>query len=277
MDDYTAVVEQFKGVLTTLNRLCEHIQEKLTEYPIWIDNEQGAFVTNRRKAVQALQYLTFVSGLQPNETYACPGVVGSTKQTLALIDRVNQAKDDFKAISHTYLDKQPMCPNKTKLIRRILTLSGYSRISLKHAYRHLTYLSYHPRRIAWTRAKSGSYVIINRQKAQELLYKIGKGKHIDVQLDKLNHLKKNEKLVIFHEIKHGWYVNVASFKNREGLSAMQKIRCALPIFYLHNEKLSPPEVCFSTKINRDIKSHRVNKKIQDIPFLNSINAYRYMM
>lgn len=277
IDDYREVVKQFEAVLAALDKLCKHIEEKLIKYPIWVNNEQGGFIANRTKAIEALQYLTFVSGLQANETYTCPGVVGATKQTVSLIERVNQAKDDFKSASQAYLAKQPMCPNHTKLIRRILTLSGYPRISLKHAYRHLTCLSYHPRRIAWTRAKSGSHVIINRLKAQELLLKAGQGKHIDVQLDKLKQLRKGERLVIFHEIKHGWYVNVSNFKSRAGHTLTKKIRCALPIFYLHNENLPTPEVCFSSKMHRDTKSHRVDKKIQDIPFLDSINAYRYVL
>lgn len=214
-------------------------------------------------------------GVTPQETFTCPGAIGATKQTFALVKAVNQAKDKFTAVVHTFIAKQPANPIPTRKMRQLLALSGYPSIMMRQVYRHLTFVDYHPPRIGWTKAKSGSHVVISKGKARELLLRVGEGKHIEVQLAKLSQLEKREKLVIFHEINQCWIANVASIKDREGHSTTQKIRSALPIFYLHNEKLPPPEVCFSSKIKQNTKSHRLDKKIQDMPFLNSINAYRY--
>lgn len=276
IDDYQTIVQQFETVLKTLDKLGVHIQSKLIHYPVWVDSGKSGFISNREKLVQALMNFKLPSGVTPQETYTCPGAVGATKQTLELVVKVNQAKDAFKSAVQDFLAKQPANPYPTRKVRRILALSGYPAVMLKQVYRHLAFIDYHPRRIGWTRAKSGSHVVISQQKARELLLKAEKGRHIDIQLAKLSQLKQREKLVIFHEIKQSWIANVASFKNREGRSAMQKIRCALPVFYLHNGKSPLPEICFSSKINRNTKTHRLDKKIQDKPFLNSINAYLYI-
>lgn len=277
IDEYQAIVKHFEAVLKAVDKLCHHIHSELGSYPLWVDNGKGRFTSNRAALTSALNNFKQPMGVTPQETFTCPGAIGATKQTFALVKAVNQAKDKFTAVVHAFIAKQPANPIPTRKVRQILALAGYPSIMMRQVYRHLVFVDYHPRRIGWTRAKSGSHVVISQGKARELLLRAGEGKHIEVQLAKLSQLRAGEKLVIFHEIKQGWIANVASFKNREGHSTTQKIRTALPIIYLHNEKLPSPEVCFSSKVNRDAKSHRLDKKIQDTPFLSSINAYRYMI
>lgn len=277
IDDYQTIVLHFEAVLAALDKICGHIQSQLKDYPIWVDNGKGVFISDRQKVVNALCYFKSAPGASPQETYSCPGAIGATKQTASLIKQVNQAKDQFKAIVQDFLPKQPANPYPTRIIHRVLALNGYSNVRLKHVYRHFVFIDYHPRRLAWTRSKSGSYKVIKPGAARKLLAKVGEGKHIAIQLAKLNQLKPSEKLVIYRPIKPLWEVNIASPKKRERHSTMQKVRCALPVFYLHHEKLSTPEVCFSSKANRNAKTHRLDKKIQDKPFLNSIHAYRYVV
>lgn len=277
IDEYQAIVKQFEAVLKAVDKLGHHIQRELGVYPLWVASDKGRFTSNRAALVSALKNFKQPMGVTPQETFTCPGAIGATKQTFTLVKAVNHAKDKFIAVVHAFIAKQPANPIPTRKVRQILALAGYPSIMMRQVYRHLVFMDYHPRRIGWTKAKSGSHVVINSAKARELILKVGKGRHIDVQLAKLSQLKRGEKLVIFHEIKQGWIANVASFKNSEGRSVMQKIRCALSIFYLHNEKLPLPEVCFSSKVNRVTKAHRLDKKIEDAPFLNSINAYRYTL
>ena len=114
-----------------MDKLGSHIQTKLTASPIWIDNGQGCFVSDRAKLIHVLKSFKLPSGVTPQETYACPGAIGTTAQTLALIDKVNQAKDAFKTAVQEFLAKQPANPYPTRQVRHILALSGYPAVMLK--------------------------------------------------------------------------------------------------------------------------------------------------
>lgn len=136
-------------------------------------------------------------------------------------------------------------------------------------------MTYHPRRIAWSKSKKCRHVIVSTNRAKELLLNLGGGEHIDVQLSKLSILNESDKLVIYRPLKDYWGINISSFKDADGLSKVERIREeSLPLFYLHDKKLPLPMVCFSKKINRSA-DHRSDKILEEVPFLKSIHAYRY--
>ena len=272
-EQYEQIITAFELVLKTIDGLCQHMGNELTAYPFIVVNEQDNFINDRDKAIYALKHFEPISSLSPQETWGCPGAVGCTKTTFKLIEAVNKAKDTFKLISQLYKD---ICKaNPTKPVRQVLAAAGYGGIKLKQVYRHIVYINYHPRRIAWSQAKNGANVIVTQAQAKERLLKAGKGEHIDLQLAQLERLNPSEKLVIHRYIKPYWIVNVSSFKDQQGISANEKIRTSLPLFYLHTPDLPNPKVCFSEKIERNSTKPRADKMIEDSVFLPSISAYRY--
>ncbi len=269
---YADIISSFELFLKALDKLCNHIQNDLQKYPVWIDNGQGQFIHSRKQAVSAIKHVSPSINLSPTETFVCPGVIGGTIKTFALIDKLNKSKDNFK---QTVLKYNDICKrNTTRPVREILAIAGYGGVKLMQVYRHITYVKFHPRRIAWSKSKNATYKKISLTEARNMLLKVRKGKHIDIQLSKLGLLKSRQKLVIFRKTRDYWGINLATFKNMRRNSINFRLRDeSLPLFYLHNSKLSEPVVCFS---NRSRTHNRTDKKIDNVPFLKSIKAYRYI-
>jgi hypothetical protein len=269
---YADIISSFELLLKALDKLCEHVLNDLQQYPVWIDNGQGQFIHRRKQAVYAIKHISPCINLSPTETFVCPGVMGATVKTFALIDKLNKSKDDFK---QTVLKYKDICKrNTTRPVREILAIAGYGGVKLMQVYRHITYVDFHPRRIAWSKSKNATYNRISITAARKMLLKAGQGKHIDIQLSKLGLLKPHQKLVIFRQTRDYWGVNIATFKNQYGHSKNYRLRDeSLPLFYLHDKKLSEPIVCYSNKIKSNIRS---DKKVEKNVFLKSIKAYRYI-
>lgn len=268
---YADIISSFELFLKALDKLCNHIQNDLQQYPVWIDNGQGQFIHSRKLAVSAIKHISPRINLSPTETFVCPGVVGGTIKTFALIDKLNKLKDDFKK---TVLKYKDICKrNTTRPVREILAIAGYGGVKLMQVYRHITYVDFHPRRIAWSKSKNATYKRISINAARNMLLKAGKGKHIDIQLSKLGLLKPRQKLVIFRQTRDYWGINLATFKDVRGNSINFRLRDeSLPLFYLHDKKMPEPIVCFS---NIGRAHNRTDQKIDNKPFLKSIKAYRY--
>jgi hypothetical protein len=270
-DQYQDIINTFEDVLSALNILCGHIHDELSDYPVWIMQED-AFKDDSDKLIYALIYFSPVSSLSPQETWTCPGAVAGTKKTIALIKAVNHAKDTFKQKAEAC--KTIFKANPTKPVRDILARNGHGGIKLKQVYRHIRYIEHQPLRIAWSKGKASSNVIITIEQAREMLIKIGEGEHIDIQLAKLNLLKPTEKLVKRRHMKPYWVINITSSREA-GHTPHRKIATSLPLFYLQESEHKRPTVCLSKKTNRDNTKARADKQIEEIPFLQSISVYRY--
>lgn len=261
----------FTELLQALDDCKAHILSDLTQLPLWVDNGAEEFVKNRDKVLFALGNFEPTPGLSPQETFKCPGVVAGTKETLALIDKVNQAKNAFKEIVHTW--QQTMRQDSTKFVRDSLAHAGYPGVKLKQVFRHIIYINYHPRRIAWTKGKHTTSKQLSKQDSEKLLDKAGQGLHIEIQKVKLSGLSHQTTLIKHRAIKPCWIVNIGSFK-KNNCSAYEDIRTALPLFYLHHQELPPPIVCFA-KPRVQNRKVRNDKEIESVAFLPSISVYRY--
>ena len=269
---YADIISSFELFLKALDKLCEHVLNDLQQYPVWIDNGENKFIHSRKRAVSAIKHISPSINLLPTETFVCPGAMGGTVKTFGLIDKLNKSKDDFK---QTVLKYNDICErNTTRPVREILAIAGYGGVKIMQVYRHITYIKFHPRRIAWSKSKNASYKRICITAARNMLLKVGKGKHIDIQLSKLALLKPRQKLVIFRQTRDYWGVNIATFKNQYGHSKNYRLRDeSLPLFYLHDKNLPEPIVCYSNKIK---SNRRSDKKLEKTVFLKSIKAYQYI-
>lgn len=261
----------FEELLNLISQLNLHIQTDLKELPLWVDNGADGFVSNRSKVMLALGNFSPTPGLSPQETFKCPGAVASTLTTLDLIAEVNAAKNIFKALVR--LCHQEMKQDVSKFVRDTLAHAGYPSIKLKQVFRHIAFITYHPRRISWTKGKHTTSKLLSKKASEEMLIKAGKGEHIEIQRVKLNNLDHKAKLVQYRCIKPIWVVNIASFKENKR-SKYEDIRTTLPLFYLHDQQLTGPMVGFG-KLRVQNRKTRSDKKIESVPFLPSISVYQY--
>ncbi|EDP45851.1 DNA replication terminus site-binding protein [Rickettsiella grylli] len=262
----------FVDLLQAIDSCQFHIRTKLIKYPLWVDNGHGEFINNRDKVIFALGNFGPTPELSPQETFKCPGVVAATEETLMLINQVNQSKQAFKQLLKAC--HQALGQDVTKFVRTTLAHAGYPGVKLKQVFRHIMFINYHPRRIAWTKGKHTTSKHLSKKASEKLLDKAGKGLHIDIQKAKLSHLPQQTKLIKHRAIKPGWVVNIGAFKKEDNCSVYEDIRTALPFFYLHDQQLPNPIVCFS-KSASETRKMRVDKRIESVAFLPSISVYRY--
>lgn len=262
------IISAFKRVDVLTHKFCAHVLVDLQLLPAWCDDKKGGFEHDRNTIVFAFKNFGFDITLKPQETYQLPGVVAGTVETLECIEQINTAKDDFKKLVGVL--RQATNQDVSRIVRSALYYAGFPGISLKQVMRHIPSINYHPRRFSWTKGKCHSGVTLNQQDAAKELLKIGAGQHIDIQIKKLSKLKPGEKLVKCRESKPYWMVNIAGFEEKNKRSMWT----SLPIVYLHDAEKPLPMVCFSKKINR-VAPVRSDKKIESIPYLSSIHAFRY--
>ncbi len=265
------LISQFESLLALLEQLNSHIRFDLAEFPLWIDDGADNFKPNRDKVTYALGNFGPSEGLSPQETFKCPGVVAGTLETLDLIGEVNASKSAFKTLLGAC--HQAMNQDSCQWVRNTLKHAGYPAIKLKQVLRHIPFIRYHPRRVAWTKGKHTTSKLLSRQDSDQMLTKAGQGLHIDLQRIKLKGLDSKVKLVKHRHIKPGWVVNIGSFKQNKR-SKYEDIRTALPVFYLHQPQLPAPIVCFGMQ-RAENRKLRADKQIESLPFLPSISVYRY--
>ena len=265
------IIRQFESLLRLLEQLNRHIRLDLAEFPLWLDDGADGFAPDRDKAIYALGHFGPSDGLSPQETFKCPGVIAGNLDSLDLIAHINAAKSTFKTLLGAC--HQSMHQDSCKLVRDTLKYAGYPGIKLKQVLRHIAFIHYHPRRIAWTKGKHSASKLLSQQDSEQMLLKAGQGLHIDLQRIKLKSLDPSLKLIKHRPIKPGWVVNIGSFK-QNNRSKYEDIRTALPLFYLHQSQLPTPIVCFG-KQGAENRKLRADKQIESQPFLPSISVYRY--
>lgn len=76
VEHYEKIIEPYEAVFSAAQRLCLHIHDDLADHPIWVDNGEGQFVSDRDKVIYALQHFSIVNTLTYKETFSRPGVWG---------------------------------------------------------------------------------------------------------------------------------------------------------------------------------------------------------
>lgn len=264
------MLEQFHQLLTHLQILKNHLMEEMADYPAWV-GESDSFRKDKATAIVALTCFTYESPV-PQNTFACPGAIAGNTHTLHLVNEVNHLKDSFKLAVNRYLSTY--AKKDTSKIRHLLSKAGYPGIKLKQVYRHIHYVDFHPRRISFTQVKHNSNRKIDKLAAKEKLNKVGQGINIEVQLQQLAKLQSNT-LIMHREVLAVWAANISTFKAESERSKTLKIITALPIIYRHDEIKDLPRVHYAKPYQKLKSGPRVDKKIEEHPFLPSIHTYLY--
>jgi hypothetical protein len=268
------IVNCFNALLKSLEEFENYVYKDLKNNPVWINDPAN-------KELLISDYNHFIAAITdfypgdletPQHTKSFQGALGGNLTTLQFVSLINKSKDQLKAVINEYLEEIKI--KDTQVIHTILKNAGFPRLKLKQVYRHIPCIDYHPRRITFTQVKHNSHIVISKKELAARLNKIGKGRHIDVQQQKLQYLD-DDKLAIHRDTQSLWAANIATFKNEEGLSFTKKLMTSMPIVYLQEEGLPSPEVSFSRRQKRPLLTVRSDKKIEDDVFLPSAAAYRY--
>ncbi|MGQ3887489.1 DNA replication terminus site-binding protein [Legionella sp. CNM-1927-20] len=268
------IIDCFNALLKNLEEFKIHVYQELKNNPVWINDPSN-------KEILISDYNHFIAALTdfypgdletPQHTKSFQGALGGNLTTLQLVNSVNKSKDQLKAVINEYLNE--IKTKDTQVIHTLLKNARFPRLKLKQVYRHIPCIDYHPRRITFTQVKHNSHKVISKKELAARLDKIGKGRHIDVQQQKLQYLD-DDKLAIHRDTQSLSAVNIATFKNEEGLSFTRKLMTSMPIVYLQQDNLPLPEVGYSRRQKRSLSTVRSDKKIEDEVFLPSAAAYRY--
>lgn len=159
----TDLINRFKEVTHSINALTQGvIKDGEDNYPAWVNQFEfkGDNAPQRDKVIIAIRQICFVDKQDPKTTIDFPGLVASSDATLALVEKVNDAKDAFKevvlAIKHDNLmsDEQVMAALEKEGIAAVgdnvrdinvkaaLRRAGIARLCLKQVYRKIQTVGY---------------------------------------------------------------------------------------------------------------------------------------
>lgn len=266
-----------------LTKLLGELQNTLTQQqPIhWLplNAQEQACSDSLSFLTELIGDLWYQSNQDGRETRARHGIVLVNADTLALINRINQQKDDFRKkvkLTRLELTKSEWLEEFSKLgqanLREALRQTGLSRVHLRQCYRHIPVLEQQPKTINFSWYVSGRSIRrLSLSAAEQALLALGEEKtHISLQLQKLRQLPIGSELAQMQSLAPVVRANVFYEGSRKAMNT------ALPIFILDTGKglpkfntidLSPPEER-SRKIRADLK-------VDPEPFLPSIRAHLY--
>ncbi|RMD71659.1 MAG: hypothetical protein D6819_01030, partial [Gammaproteobacteria bacterium] len=200
------------------------------ELPAWVWQQEGERA--RESAIQAISQIEYEDGQMPNAALFCPGLLGASRETLALAKALNEAKDHLKKAF------QSMQPFKVKVEEggRTITLPlatytlqsiGRARLHRIQAFRKLVIMEERPDRLGFTWAHTRTIVRIDADEARRKLLRLGSDAAIEAQLEKLELLSPGEKLAVVLPTATHARVNVAWRKG--GQVVRRQVKSALPI------------------------------------------------
>jgi hypothetical protein len=246
---------------------------------------------SKDELIRLIKTIEYTDDLEPRGTIKQIGAVGCSEDTLVAVKGLNSAKNQFKSAIQSLKNANKNVKTKilmqkldnffekelsewSKLVKGAIKRTGYSRLNLKHCYRNIHLVEYHPKRITWGwNKKARSLKKITIAQAQQMLLEKGGDIGIDVQLKKLARLSSGTPLAVVQDLAALLNVNIIPYSEDEYV--IKTVRTALPIFYLIDPLrprviVKPPQKAASEKAEE-----RVDKIIESEVFLPAIRAHLY--
>ena len=265
---YDNIVSTFESLMSDINALANHIET--TDPFMRISDGLSEFQNSKSLAIEAIQNVYRDFTLSPQETNNYIGGVSSDKYMLEIVSNINQKKLQLKNLTQTF--KENFSKHNTKPIRDLLSTYN-SHINLKHLFRCFRIIDIAPMSISWSKCISYSNVKISKQQALDMLDKLGTSLHIQIQIEKLHQLRDDIVLIKRREIKPSWVANVMYFDDSNKRKHI-KITSSMPIFYRGSNQINT-KILFAKKSVRAPSIKRSDMKIENTPYLKSINVYKY--
>jgi hypothetical protein len=197
----TDLVIAFDNLAFELSHFCDLLGQVQPQNWVALGEDEQTLDT-LKKARSYYQDIWYRDQQDGRETRSCYGLVMASDEIITLAEKINLAKDNFKAIVQRIqkTDKDLWLSQKAQLNTRHITLrnqlyyAGLGRIHLKQLYRHIPILAHRPEKIGFTWYSNGrSIKKLTVAQAETKLLAMGDDKsHIQQQLQKLNTLPDHE-------------------------------------------------------------------------------------
>ncbi|WP_221795140.1 DNA replication terminus site-binding protein [Oceanobacter mangrovi] len=285
----TELVSRFQQLQHLLAELNEHLHRSQPSH--WLPLQQ----TEQQLGYNSLQYATdLLSDLwyrdqqDGRETRSRHGLILADQTSVELIQQINQAKDDFRAIvNEQKQDKESwpagyefLCEQPAPL-REKLAVAGLTRIHLKQCFRHIPLLEQAPNKVGFSWYVNGrSIKKLSLQQAQDKLLEFGEHKeHIQIQLAKLGQLSSGTQLAQIQTLAPVVRANLVFGDSQQQTPVQRKsMNLSLPLFIPTDNAHGPlPQhntIAPEPPAGRT-RQARGDNRISDEPYLPTIRAFLY--
>ena len=277
----------FENLLAQIDALCIAVRQDST-LPAWVSRTEAELMENldvRSKAIQIYRALWYEDSQDGRETVTCPGIVGVSSATLAVAHACNIAKDEFKnsVLALKSLGRTEVRGLMDDLHRRwdmvatAMRRMGAARLNLKQAYRHIPFLERRPLKIGFTWSKQGR--VIQRTSvaaARCLLEQRVETAQTRLELRRLLEIDKNEPLARVRRVCPHLRANIVFPELEHGQVLRRLMQAPIPILVplQYGERL-PEFVAVTPDPPVSLRLRRADVRIEDEPFLPSVQLYRY--
>ena len=288
------ILHSFEELCMLLQKVEQQVLVIDAKLPAWFHAPLGlpleAELSDREQAFGLIQQLEYLNGQNAKEILVGAGIIAASVATLQVIQELNLAKERFKtAIINFKKESLPLndpyfyeaiddvLKRRPCYMKAILRKMGLARLHLKQCYRRVPVFWERPEKISWTWANTRSIKRITVAQAEVLLLKKTRDLGIELQLNKLKCLPKDEPLAIVQELAPHLRANVL-FTDSTNKTSYRKMVKGLPVFYLYKELLPLPSLRppGGKKKRDDSKPRRKDVRLEADVFLPAIRAHRYL-
>ena len=278
----------FEALLAQIDALCIAVRRD-SALPTWVSRTEAELIENldmRSKAIQIYRALWYEDSQDGRETVTCPGIVGVSPATLVVAHACNTAKDEFKnavlalkALSRTEVrGLMDDLHRRWDIVAIAMRRMGAARLNLKQAYRHVPFLERRPLKIGFTWSKQGR--VIQRTSvaaARCLLEQRVETPQTRLEFQRLLEIDKNEPLARVRRVCPHLRANIVFPEPEHGHQVLRRLMQApIPILVplQYGERL-PEFVAVTPDPPVSLRLRRADVRIEDEPFLPSVQLYRY--
>lgn len=277
----------FEALLAQIDALCIAVRQD-SDLPAWVSRTEAELIENldmRSKAIQIYRALWYEDSQDGRETITCPGIVGVSPATLVVADACNAAKNEFKntVLALKALNRTEARSLMDDLHRRWDTVAiamrrmGAARLNLKQAYRHIPFLEQRPLKIGFTWSKQGR--VIQRTSvaaARCLLEQRVETPQTRLELQRLSEVDENESLARVRRVCPHLRANIVFPELEQGRVLRRLMQAPMPILVpLQCGERLPEFVAVTPDPPVSLRLRRADVRIEDEPFLPSVQLYRY--
>lgn len=289
----TEVLQALEALQVALKALSSAILSE-SNRPAWVSEVPFPYHSAhsraaRERAISVLTQLTYQPEQAPRSILLCPGFIGASEETLALVEAVNTAKSRFKAamlalkavrggtrdpLLAKALDHR-FARHREASTRDALQRMGLSQLHLKQCYRLLPVVPT-PVKIRWTWANTRAIKRISVDTAKQRLARRADDPSIQWQLERLNALSPSEPLAVVQELAPHLRTNlVVPTSEREDGRMM--LKGAVPLFF----PLAPGDEIPDFKPPTEKKGRaegrptRSDVKLDPEVYIPALRAHRY--
>ena len=281
----TDLIEQFRQLQAQLLELKQHLHSTQPTHWVPLSERESSYVQGLDFAADLISDLWYQDQQDGRETRSRHGLILADATSVALIDAINQTKDDFRAAVNAEKQDAPhwkqafeqLCEQPAPLRDKLQNV-GLSRIHLKQCFRHIPLLQQAPRKVGFSWYVNGrSIKKLTLKQAEDELLELGEDKaHIQIQLQKLGQLPPATVLAQMQTLAP---VVRANLVFGSGDNVVRKaMNVSMPVFVpaasgrgpLPEHNLISPE-----PPEGRTRQARGDQRLQDEPFLPSIRGYLY--